>query len=492
MDVTPVSESRSPSIIDSLWRYRWSSLVIIALFLVMGLSAGLFISPPTQAVATIGLTPPPVGSVLSSGSGDASLSRHVEQRSLFVTSDAVMGSVAERLGVTDFTSLRRDVSVTPSTSSNAITVTAEAPSGADAVALANAVVEAYREETAKEVAELTALAVEAIEQQAAQIRLGLDGQSGQELTNSAAVSLSQLQLQASERTTEAALFGDGVDFVEIAREDAVITAGRPVREVALAAMLGLIVAGSVAWLRADRDRRVNSALQAELVLGAPFVGELESTVDLALPDGAPDVAALPTPAFRLVWSALQRLLELHSVVMVNAVGGARASSTAINVAVAAAREDLSVLLVDADLERSTLTRSLGLSGERRGVAALLENGGHHLDAEHMLVLPELGQIVVLPTGVRAGQELNFSRQTLGDLVNMWRKDFDLVVIDGAEVDSSPLPSHLAGMADDLLLVVPDGVDERSLLEFRRRAGLLGASMVGYVYAASPGWRWWRR
>ncbi|MGZ4690890.1 MAG: hypothetical protein ACXVJW_16835 [Acidimicrobiia bacterium] len=240
-------------ILGALWQYKWMSATIVLVTVLLSLGAALLVAPRSQATATIALSTPPQDSVLAAGvTGDASLGRYTAQRAGFVTSDAVLTAVAKELGSSDITALRNDLSASPSSTSNTIVITAEADSGAAAVKLAKAAADAYRSETAKDVQAKTDAAVRSIDASAQSIR---DGASGSVVAQtSAASTLSQLAIHASDIRTSSALFGDGVDFVIAPRADAVSKPSIPIREAAVGFVLGLVLAATAAWIRANPKR----------------------------------------------------------------------------------------------------------------------------------------------------------------------------------------------------------------------------------------------
>src|SRR5207302_1845654 len=104
--------------------------------------------------------------------GDASLARYTAQRAAYVTSDAVLHSVAANLHRNDITQLRRDISATPSSSSNTIVIVAEAGTSREAVQLASATVAAYRSTTAQDVKRLTDAAIKSINETSLRVMAG--------------------------------------------------------------------------------------------------------------------------------------------------------------------------------------------------------------------------------------------------------------------------------------------------------------------------------
>ena len=243
-----------------MWDFRWMSAGIVLFVVLVSITVGLLAQPRAQAKATILLATPPQNSVLAPNiQGDASLARYSAQRAAIVTSDEMLVPIAKSLAaknkgasVRSITSLRRDLSAVPSSTSNAIIITAKGDSPAKAVQLATAAVSAYRSETVREVQGLTNAAVKSIEASAARIQY--EANLGSPSARSSEVNtLSQLAVQASQLRTSSALYGDGVESVVAPRTDAVTRPSLPLREAALGVVLGLVIAATVAWIRADDD-----------------------------------------------------------------------------------------------------------------------------------------------------------------------------------------------------------------------------------------------
>lgn len=250
-----MAETESPSTFAALWHYRWMSLGIILVTATLGAAAGLFVAPPATAVATVALKTPPPDSVLASGvQGDASLGRFTAQRASFVTSDAVIEDVAERVGRDDITAIRRKINATPSSTSNTIAITAKASSAEQAVELAAAVSAAYGAQTKLQISALTAVAIGSIDETMDEVRASAGAGPSPEVSAAVANTLSELQLEKSQIDRSSALLGNGIEFEVAPKVDAVAVAGPPIREIGLGLILGLLLAATVAWLRADQDR----------------------------------------------------------------------------------------------------------------------------------------------------------------------------------------------------------------------------------------------
>ncbi|HRW40813.1 MAG TPA: hypothetical protein P5193_04625 [Microthrixaceae bacterium] len=238
---------------SAMWRYKGMCVVIVVVCVLASTAIGFLLTPEPSATATIALKTPSQDNVLAPGStGDASLARYTAQRARFVTSDAVLGNVGKSLGVDDLNELRDQLEVKPSTDSNIITITASGTTSDDAVRLATEVTRSYGEETEKQVNDLTDAALRSIDESAGQVRATITG-SNAAVNEAAASTLGQLQQKAATIRTSSAVLGDGVEFVVNPDESSVSSQQLPIREAALGLILGLVIAGTVAYLRADSD-----------------------------------------------------------------------------------------------------------------------------------------------------------------------------------------------------------------------------------------------
>lgn len=255
----PTESSPSPApdvpppvgLLGAMWRFKGMCLLIVVATVAISIGLGFLFAPQPSATATIALRTPGQDNVLSPGAtGDASLSRYTAQRARFASSDAVLENVGAALGERDLNALRDNLEITPSTDSNIITITASASTGGGAVELASEVARAYGEETEKQVGALTDAALDSIEESADEVRSTITS-NNIAVNDAAASTLGQLQQRASSLRSNSALLGNGVEFVVKPDATSVKTTTFPYKEAALGLVIGLVLAGTVAFLRAE-------------------------------------------------------------------------------------------------------------------------------------------------------------------------------------------------------------------------------------------------
>jgi capsular exopolysaccharide synthesis family protein len=160
------------------------------------------------------------------------------------------------------------------------------------------------------------------------------------------------------------------------------------------------------------------------------------------------------------------------------------SVSSCNLAITLAQRGSKVLLLDADLRRSTLLRQLGVeSTTTEGLSSMISgNGGPEALRKPFAQLPTLHVISAGPQTPWPAELL--ASKKMGALLERWRSEYDHVVIDTTPVlffaDSMPL----AAQADGVLVVVRAGRSRRKAmlrtfdLLSRSKARVLGVIVNG--------------
>ncbi len=187
--------------------------------------------------------------------------------------------------------------------------------------------------------------------------------------------------------------------------------------------------------------------------------------------------------YRILRTNLQslRLKQGPKVIVVtSAVSGEGKSVTAANLALTLARqENLRVVLVDADMRKSTVHKWLGLGENPNGLSTILTNGGELNDSLVALTEPPL---TVLPAGAHPDhpaellESLNMKR-----LLSALKSQFDMVIVDAPPVLPVSDPGILAAQADGVLLVVRAGKTQRkTVLAAQELLKKMQANVLGCV------------
>jgi polysaccharide biosynthesis transport protein len=193
---------------------------------------------------------------------------------------------------------------------------------------------------------------------------------------------------------------------------------------------------------------------------------------------AVEAVASPASAFTEAVRAVRSSLMLSKsgappqiVLITSALPGEGKSTLAKSLAVLLAKQGKKVLLVEADLRRPRMSHDLESLGQG-GLSAVLasrDNGDAGLGAA--LALDDLPALTILPAGPippDPAELIDSARMRM--LIQTWRAQFDLVVLDGPPVLAVTDAIPLAGMADTTIMVARCGLTPRP--SFRRAYQLI--------------------
>jgi capsular exopolysaccharide synthesis family protein len=247
-------------------------------------------------------------------------------------------------------------------------------------------------------------------------------------------------------------------------------------------LLGLAAGIGLALLQEQLDNSVRDQEEVARLADAPILG----TVPLfeagqALPIPVASARGGTLEAYRALRYSLGFLVpgEGGRVVLVTSPNPLEGkTTTALNLAAAAAASGRRAVLVDADLRRPSVHRVLKLNG-RKGVTDVLVGE---------TVLPEVLQeldgtrLQVVTAGTRAPNPADLlDSKAMKSLVEDLRQQADLVVVDSPPLLSMADSLVLAGLSDAILLVcVPGTSHRRDLQRSRSLLAHIGRGISGVV------------
>lgn len=262
-----------------------------------------------------------------------------------------------------------------------------------------------------------------------------------------------------------------------------------VQAAALAIFAGLGLGAGIVFLIEKRDDRFTCASEVHTSLGDAIVGLVpeigrngkEETVLLQHGDTRHNYAE----SYRRLRSALLFLAtdgERPKVLLVtSAMPNEGKTMVAANLARTLALSGSRVLLVDGDLRRGMLHRSLKMQAEP-GLAELLL---HTTTPDSVIQRNSLPNFAFVSSGSHDGNPADlFLSSELDKVLAGWRRDFDYVVIDSCPVFAADDASCLAPKVDGTLIVVrrshssAKAVREAVELLAQRQAKLLGIIFNG--------------
>ncbi|SNR52056.1 Chromosome partitioning ATPase, Mrp family, contains Fe-S cluster [Haloechinothrix alba] len=490
-----MDDQSSPRVLDSLWRYRWSSAAIVLGCVLVSVLVALLVGSASTVQSRVVLNPPDETGLLGvDASSESAFSRYVNQQALLMTSDGVLGVAREELADRrSLRELRRVVTARESDTGESVVVEVEGASHEDAVRLADAVVAAYRELSGEQLEERVSAALETIAERRDAVEEALpDEVAGSRVeanTTAAAQTLSELDRQATEIRLAGNELGDGVAFVHAPDPGAETMPMTVPRDGAIGLALGVVLATAVAWVRADRDRRLTDQASVAAVVEGPVLGEIERR-------GPDDGRALldpklqPAKAYRLTLASVQQVVQ-RGVLTVTGLPDSGSTTTTMQLANAAARAGLRVLVVDAALRSRDLSATLRLDGIEHG--GLTDVAAGLTDVREVVRPVNLGYGIgywVIPAGHYAEGASEFFRAgQLRALAERLRSGYDMVLVDTSAPDVAPESTPLLREADGVVITVRHGSSTDELLRLRDQIQMIGGSIAGYVFTfANPSQR----
>jgi capsular exopolysaccharide synthesis family protein len=265
----------------------------------------------------------------------------------------------------------------------------------------------------------------------------------------------QLKLLVSLQTGDAELVQPAVPVTQAVSPD-------PARNIALGAVIGLLLGLFLAFLRERLDRRVKNEDQlAALLPGVPIIGLVPE------PRRKRATQLMAAEGFHTLRANL-RLIDhvrpLKTLLVTSAAPGEGKSTVALNLALAMIEKGESALVLDADLRRPSLTERLN-ADRRVGVSTILAGEGtidtsvqqRPAHASRNGDGPSVtldGELPIVAAGPEAPNlQLLLNDRSIGALLEASRARSEVVIFDGPPVGSFADMLPLAREIDGVILTV---------------------------------------
>lgn len=244
-----------------------------------------------------------------------------------------------------------------------------------------------------------------------------------------------------------------VDVVAGPTLDQTPVSPRPVRNLSLAALLGLFAGAGAAVLRETLDTTVKSADQLHEASSSPTLAVIPFDANAAKAPLLTEVASCSrSESLRHLRTNLQFVDvggPVRALVITSAVPSEGKSTTAVNTSITFAQADKRVLLIDADLRRPKVAEYLDLEGAV-GLSNVLAGQVGFAD-----VVQRWGtqQLWVLPSGsIPPNPSELLGSKAMAQLLAQQVEHFDIIVIDTPPLVPVTDAAVLATVADGAVLV----------------------------------------
>ena len=265
-------------------------------------------------------------------------------------------------------------------------------------------------------------------------------------------------------------------------------APKPVRNVGLGIVLGVLLGFGLAVLRQTLDTRVHSTEDVSEITDKPILGAIG--FDPATKD-TPLISDLPShspraEAFRVLRTNLQ-FVDVDSAqkvfVLSSAMPAEGKTSTSINLALSLAQTGVKTLLIEGDLRRPRAAIRLGKDGAV-GVTNVLVGKVKLEDALQHDDVTELDFLAAGPIPPNPAELLQSN--AMAELLVAVRGRYDVVIIDAPPLLPVTDAALIAAQADGAILVVRHGKATRDQVRLsHERLTQVDAKLVGSVVNMVP-------
>lgn len=253
----------------------------------------------------------------------------------------------------------------------------------------------------------------------------------------------------------------GLSIVQLATPPETPVSPRPLLTALLAALVGLLVVGTIAFAADYLDDTLKGPEDSEQALGLATLGRIGAIKGLGggrrrlyrlvtlLYPTSPAAEWYRTLRTNVEFSAVDR--PIQTLLVTSAVPSEGKSMTSANLAVAFAQGGRRVLLVDADMRKPSIDQLFDLA-KGFGLTTLFSRAGNSVESlAHPTEEPNLYVLPAGPTPPNPGELLASDR--MRTIVETMKARFDLILFDTPPLEVAADAAVIAAFADATLLVV---------------------------------------
>jgi capsular exopolysaccharide synthesis family protein len=275
---------------------------------------------------------------------------------------------------------------------------------------------------------------------------------------------------------------NNISFVDKAQLPGAPASPNVQRNLLIGLLAGLVVGLMIAFGLDFLDETFKSPEDVEKEVGLPVVGVVP------LPKGSGGITAAlqdqrspVSEAFRSLRTSLQFSTPEglpSSLLITSSMPGEGKSTCAIGIAESFGKMGLRVLLIDADLRKSTLHKRFNLRNDR-GLTNYLIGG---IDAADTLQVTPLVNVFAMTSGPLPPNPAELLSGTrMADLCFAAREAYDIIIVDGPPIIGLADAPLLAGATQvTLMLVAANSTKKSSLRVAVRRMQAVRATIIGTV------------
>jgi polysaccharide biosynthesis transport protein len=290
--------------------------------------------------------------------------------------------------------------------------------------------------------------------------------------------LDGVRTRAQTQTMELAMPRMAVSVKQVAEPPSFAARPRVALNLALGAVIGLLVGLGLAFFIEYLDTSVKTMDDVENLLGVPVLAIIPKNVRLLHkePGDTPDAEA-----YRILRTNIEfnrKSPEANTISVASGGPGEGKSTTIANLAFISAQGGYSTLVVDADLRRPTQHGIWEISN-RIGLTNYLTT---EIPLDEVIVPTSVENLSLLPSGMLPADAVGIlNSQRMSDLIGELKSRYDIVFFDSPPMLGVSDASVLASEVDQTIIVVQHRRFPRAMLTRVKQAIIgVGGSVLGVV------------
>ena len=290
--------------------------------------------------------------------------------------------------------------------------------------------------------------------------------------------LDGVRTRAQSQTMELAMPRMAVSVKQVAEPPSYAARPRVGLNLALGALVGLVVGLALAFFVEYLDTSVKTMEDVESLLGVPVLAIIPKNIKLLHkePGDTPDAEA-----YRILRTNIEfnrKNPEANAISMVSGGPGEGKSTTLANLAFTSAQGGYTTLIVDADLRRPVQHGMFDLSN-KIGLTNYLTTD---MRLEDVILPTSVENLSLLPSGILPSDAVGIlNSQRMSDMIAELKTRYDIVFIDSPPMLGVSDASVIASEVDQTIIVVQHRRFPRAMLTRVKQAVLgVGGTVLGVV------------
>jgi len=287
-----------------------------------------------------------------------------------------------------------------------------------------------------------------------------------------------VRLRAQTQTMEMAMPRQAVSVKQVAEPSAAPARPRVALNMALGALVGLVVGVGLAFFIEYLDTSVKTMDDVEALLGVPVLAIIPQNIQLLHREtgDTPDAEA-----YRILRTNIEfnrKSPDAKTISIVSGGPGEGKSTTLVNLAFIAAQGGYSTLIVDADLRRP-VQHAMFEVGNKTGLTNYLTT---EMPLENVILPTKVPNLSLIPSGPLPSDAVGIlNSQRMSDLIAELKSRYDIVFFDSPPMLGVSDASVLASEVDQTIIVVQHRRFPRAMLTRVKQAIVgVGGTVLGVV------------